>query len=329
MDDEATSDGEYTSSTNTMISNAQSHLPDGYGYRAGMLRDRHVDGFASASDGGCEATLSDGVNVPTNEGGRFSGRKESTEIASDHSEAESDKITSEYQNDRNDESDADNASGEDDRSEGDGESEQSQEDNGGDQSEDNGGSAYDYNPASIATNRRHLTEDDALWMIGLGSLNGYQLASSTYLRQLFTHRRISTQISMLKTVLGAGAMRGDTYERHRDGDLLGDLLSDLNTLFFGPGIERRAFKRQQMRRHIKIALYSMSSTRVTDNFRWHCFRKALAMRSQSVCSVMLCSRAFNFSEDEWSELEDDAKRASEAFYTPRRVRRFLGRRFGV
>ena len=299
-----------------------------------MLRDRHIGDFASASEGGSEATLSDGVNVSTDEGGRFSGREETREFANDHSEAESDKTTSEYQSDRNDESDQNDANGEDDRSEGDSESEQSQEDNEGDQSEDNGESTYKYDSGSnydtsyhIATNRRHLTEEDVLWVIGLGSLNGYQLASSTYLRQLFTHRRISTQISMLKTVLGAGAMSDDTYEWPRDRDLLGDLLSDMNTLLSGPGIKRRAFKRQQTGRQINMALKSMSSTRVTDNFRWHCFRKALAMRSQSFCSDILCSSAFDFSEDEWSELEDDAKRASEAFYTPRKVRRFLGHRF--
>lgn len=325
MNDKASSDGEHTSSTNTGISNAQPHFPDEPYHRAEMLRDYHVDDFVLASDRGIVTTLSDGANVPIHEGGRFSGRKESGDLASDHSENESEKTVSEFQNDSNDESDQNDANGEDDRSESEDESDGS-EDDGESTYKDGAGSKYGTS-YHIATNRNHLTEEDVLWIIGLGSLNGYQLASSTYLRQLFTHRRISTQISMLKTVLGDGALSDDTYEWPRDRDLLGDLLRDINTLLPGPGIERRAFKRQQAGRQISMALYFMSLTRVTDNFRWHCFRRALAMRSQSVCSAMLCSSAFDFSEDEWSELEDDAKRASEAFYTPRRVRRFLGRRF--
>jgi hypothetical protein len=334
VDDNDTIDQQHIPGTNEVGLNAETPSPSEHSSQTRML-PQHLFGASNpisdlrSDDGEIASVLGDEAVRSSDESAN-----KSADEASDQTEGseEDDAATDQYQTDRSGDSDnSDGSAGASESEEGD-ESDQDERDDGS--NEENDETLCDYDSDSnydalyrTATNRRHLTDEDVLWMIGLGSLNGHQLASSPYLRQLFTHRRISTQISMLKTVLGAGAMDDDTYQGSRDEDLLGDLLGDINTLFSGPEIKRRPFMRQQAGRQINMALSYMSSARVTDRFRWHCFRKALTLRSRSVCNDLLCASAFDFCGDEWSNLEDDAKRASEAYYTPRRVRRFLGRNF--
>jgi hypothetical protein len=107
--------------------------------------------------------------------------------------------------------------------------------------------------------------------------------------------------------------------------MLDDLLKDINALLSGAPINRNAFKRQQVDWQIGSVLRRMSS--LSTQFRWRCFRKTLALRSQGVCAALLCSSSFDFSEDEWAALEDSAKHAAEAYYPPTKVERLLGRKF--
>jgi hypothetical protein len=212
--------------------------------------------------------------------------------------------------------------------------EETEENFGQDESEERGS---DSNPASdvddgaysVSTDVGSVTEHDLLWVIGLGSLNGYQLARASYLRELFISRTPCEQVSMIQTVLGAGAMADDQYrwsgEEEEDEDMLDDLLKDINTLSFGAPINRNAFKRQQVDWQIGRVLRKMTS--LSTQFRWRCFRKTLALRSQGVCAALLCSSSFDFSEDEWAALEDSAKHAAEAYYPPTKVERLLGRKF--
>ncbi|CAO2657104.1 Nn.00g032300.m01.CDS01 [Neocucurbitaria sp. VM-36] len=183
---------------------------------------------------------------------------------------------------------------------------------------------------SVSTDVRNVTEDDIAWVIGLGSLNGYQLARTPYLRELFISRTPDEQLSMIRTVLGAGVMAGDRYHWFDEEDLLDDLVKEIKGIlgknfFF---INRKAFINQEGW-IIRVALRRMAGPEANAQVRWRCFRKALAMRSQGVCAALLCSESFNFSEYEWATLENSAKHAAEAYYSPTQVEWLLGRQFSV
>ncbi|KAF2818062.1 hypothetical protein CC86DRAFT_461261 [Ophiobolus disseminans] len=179
---------------------------------------------------------------------------------------------------------------------------------------------------STSTDGRNVTEDDVAWVIGLGSLNGHQLAQTPYLRVLFMSRTLDVQFSMIRTTVGAGAMADDRYEWFGEDDLLDDLLKEINDFFPDFLLEKKAFMRHENRK-IGIALRRMRYPDADAQFRWRCFRKALAMRSRDVCAALLCSESFNFSEFEWATLENSAKHATEAYYSPTQVKRLLDRNF--
>jgi hypothetical protein len=190
-------------------------------------------------------------------------------------------------------------------------------------SEESEESEYDSDQASDSENQtnetsqsaRSITEVDLCWLIGLGALSGRQLAQAPYLRVLFLSRERDQQVSMIKDVLEAGAIGGDCYQAF-DGDLQ-DLLTHLNRfVLFGNGITERDFKRDKADQCISRVSSIMASKYITDLDRWHCFRKTLILRSKEACGRLLLSQSFDFSSDEWAELENNAKYATSAHYSP-------------
>jgi hypothetical protein len=167
---------------------------------------------------------------------------------------------------------------------------------------------------SALTDLRNVSENDVGWVIGLGSLNGHQLAQAPYLRMLFLSRTSNKQMSMIRTVLAAGAMTGHRFRRFGELHSFNDLLEEPNTPFVGSCVNKEGFKRSQVD---------------SGMVRWQYFRKILALRSQSACTTVLCSSSFDFTEDEWATLEDSAKHATEAYHSPTQVKRLLGRKFAA
>jgi hypothetical protein len=132
---------------------------------------------------------------------------------------------------------------------------------------------------------------------------------------------------MILTVLGTGAMTDDRCRWFRGDDLSDDLLKETNTLFLGSCITKKVFERQEVNWVSRRGVCDSVSRTSDPPGRWQCFHKTLALRSQGVCATLLCSSSFDFTEDEWATLENSAKHAAEACYSPTRVGRLLGRNF--
>jgi hypothetical protein len=183
--------------------------------------------------------------------------------------------------------------------ESDAESGSEQEDSKVETSSDDERSAY--------SSRRHLSEGDQCWLRGLGSLNGYRLATAEYLRTLFMSRNPSMQVDMIQEVVGDGPMKGDRYNIN-DQDLLGELLKDLNAQIPASlHITERGFNECRAKYPIKEAVSRMIRRRVTHEDRWNCFKFALSIRSRRECGRILCTEAFDFTTEEWQWLEWSAR----------------------
>lgn len=151
------------------------------------------------------------------------------------------------------------------------------------------------------------TESDAGWRNAMGSLSGHQLARAPYLKTLFHSFDQERQASMPGDVLGAGRMVDDRY--HTEGeDLLNHLLGDVNCwLPLQMQISKNTFCRQRADQQIKQALHSMLDDEVKSEIWWHYFQNALSIRSQVACRNILCGDSFNFTSQQWADLEDTLK----------------------
>jgi hypothetical protein len=130
---------------------------------------------------------------------------------------------------------------------------------------------------------QHLREADQCWELGLGSLNGHQLARVEHLRSLFINRSPVMQVSMIREVVGYGPMKGDRYFIHGQ-NLLGELIKDLNAhIPTDRRIKSEKFVCGRARSRIANAVDSKLRRRVTHEDRWNCFRYALSIRSRRAC----------------------------------------------
>jgi hypothetical protein len=154
---------------------------------------------------------------------------------------------------------------------------------------------------------RNLPEEDRCWLRGLGSLDGYKLATVGHLRSLFMSQDPATQVGMIEEVVGNGPLKGDRY--HINGqDLLEELLTDLNAhLPAGLRITRNLFEQGRATLQIRLALGCMNYRQVTHQDRWNCFKFALSIRSRRECGRILCTKVFDFTTEEWQWLEWSAK----------------------
>jgi hypothetical protein len=168
--------------------------------------------------------------------------------------------------------------------------------------------SYDVAP-SPRPRPKYLSETEQAWLIGMGSLSGYELARAPYLRTMFMARNTNRQISMLRVVLGSGCMQEDCYWLD-DKDVLGEVLKLLNSTTSYCKVTRTAFREGNAYAGIAIALIMMCDNR-SEAIRWRCFRETLSMRSQKACSeIILLNKSFDLTEDEWAAWEDSALQAS-------------------
>lgn len=157
---------------------------------------------------------------------------------------------------------------------------------------------------------KYLSESDYGWLIGMGSLSGYELARAPYLRTLFMARSPSRQISMLRVVLGSGSMQEDRYWLDHK-DRLGKALTYLNRGLSNGVVTKKAFREGRATKRIATALDMMFDNQL-EKTRWRCFRDTLSMRSAQACSeTILLDKSFNLTEEEWAAWEDSALQATD------------------
>jgi hypothetical protein len=143
---------------------------------------------------------------------------------------------------------------------------------------------------------------DQAWKIGMGSLSGYELGRAPYLQTIFYARSKHRQISLIRDVIGMGPMSGDRY-RINGKDLLNPVLRFLNDHMMYKSVSRSRFKKGLESCTWRITHHSSQEQ------RFHCFQKALMMRSVRTCSTcILFKDSFNLDEEEWAAWEDSALR---------------------
>lgn len=160
----------------------------------------------------------------------------------------------------------------------------------------------------ITQHTRHYSRTDQAWLIGMGSLSGYELARAPYLRTIFQTRSKNKQISMIRDVVGDGPMSGDRYWLNGD-DLLDHVLRFLNSHLTFSSIWRSHFRKSLEISKITSAISRIRVTSSSEKDRFHCFQKALMMRSVSACSSydgIIFRDSFDLDGKEWAAWEDSA-----------------------